>query len=107
MFGYFDFGQASLLYNHQWFIDVDTALEGAGLFAAARGPRMSSGEGFGAWFDEIESWMMNYGLSGLGLPDAVGRGIEMSGEVQERNSDAILPDEIKEAISDLKRWFIE
>ena len=107
VFGYFDFGQASLLYNHQWFMDVDTALKELVHSQLRVARRMSSGEGFGAWFNEIESWLMNYGLSGLGLPDAVGRGIEMTGAVQERISDAILPDEIKEAISDLKRWFVD
>jgi hypothetical protein len=107
VFGYFDFGQASLLYNHQWFMDVDTALKELVNSQLRVARRMSSGEGFGAWFNEIESWLMNYGLSGLGLPDAVGRGIEMTGAVQERISDAILPDEIQEAISDLKRWFID
>ncbi|MCK7462039.1 MAG: hypothetical protein MZU84_08265 [Sphingobacterium sp.] len=107
VFGYFDFGQASLLYNHQWFMDVDTALKELVASQVRVARRMSSGEGFGAWFDEIETWLMRYGLSGLGLPDAVGRGIEMTGAVQERIADAILPDEVKEAISDLKRWFID
>ena len=107
VFGYFDFGQASLLYNHQWFMDVDTALKELVVSQLSVARRMSSGEGFGAWFDEIETWLMRYGLSGLGLPDAVGRGIEMTGAVQEQIADAILPDEVKEAISDLKRWFID
>ena len=107
VFGYFDFGQASLLYNHQWFKDVDTALKELVNSQLHVARRMSSGEGFGAWFDEIESWLLRYGLSGLGLPDAVGRGIEMTGAVQEQIADAILPDEVKEAISDLKRWFID
>jgi hypothetical protein len=107
VFGYFDFGQASLLYNHQWFKDVDTALKELVNSQLHVARRMSSGEGFGAWFDEIETWLMRYGLSGLGLPDAVGRGIEMTGAVQEQIADAILPDEVKEAISDLKRWFID
>ncbi|MBP7706742.1 MAG: hypothetical protein KA243_05785 [Candidatus Aminicenantes bacterium] len=105
--GYFDFGQASLLYNHQWFHDVDTALDRLVDSQVTVARRMSAGEGFGAWFDEIERWMLRYGLSALGLPDAVGRGIEMSGEVQERIADAILPDEVEAAMSDLKRWFVD
>ncbi len=50
---------------------------------------------------------MRYGLSALGLPDAVGRGIEMSGNAQEQITDAILPDEVEQAMSDLKRWFVD
>jgi hypothetical protein len=106
-FGYFDFGQASLLYNHQWFHDVDTALDRLVSSQLSVARRMSAGEGFGAWFDELESWMLRYGLSALGLPDAVGRGIEMSGNAQEQITDAILPDEVEQAMSDLKRWFVD
>jgi len=106
-FGYFDFGQASLLYNHEWFLDVDAALRQLVNSQLRVARRMSAGEGFGAWFAEIESWLMNYGLSALGLPDAVGRGIQMTGAVQEQIADGILPDEIKAAMDDLKRWFID
>ena len=107
MFGYFDFGQASYLYNHQWFHDVDTALDELVDSQLNVARRMSAGEGFGAWFDELERWMLRYGLSALGLPDAVGRGIEMSGNAQEQIADAILPDEVEQAMSDLKRWFVD
>jgi hypothetical protein len=107
LIGYFDFGQASLLYNHQWFCDVDTALERLVTSQLNVARRMSAGEGFGAWFDELENWTMRYGLSALGLPDGVGRGIQMSGEVQEQITDAVLPDSVKAALSDLKRWFID
>ena len=107
MFGYFDFGQASYLYNHQWFHDVDTALDELVDSQLNVARRMSAGEGFGAWFDEVESWTMNYGLLALGLPDAVGRGIEMSGDIQRRITDAILPQAVRDAFSDLKRWFID
>ncbi len=39
IFGYFDFGQASLLYNHQWFHDVDTALDRLVSSQLQRGPQ--------------------------------------------------------------------
>ena len=106
-FGYFDFGQASLLYNHQWFT---TSTRPCGHLVHSQlhvARRMSAGEGFGAWFAELESWLMKYGLSALGLPDAVGRGIEMTGAIQEQITDAILPDEVEPAMSDLKRWFVD
>ena len=45
VFGYFDFGQASLLYNHQWFMDVDTALKAARPLPVARGPADVLGRG--------------------------------------------------------------
>ncbi len=102
-----DPGELTLLYHRYWLDDVDAALKELVSSQLDTASRMAAGASFDAFFDEIEAWFMDYGLSALGLPDAVGRGLRLSSSMQESITKAILPEALREIWSDIKRYFLD